>query len=271
MYHLPLPQPNRCPSKVLIKDSLPILPLILLWHRLLPSSCFVAPWAEASAAKSASGVTPWRRGVRDMSRGIARWRKMKMIPYCKHVFHPLLLPKPNFQPCGSNRDLCYRGVIHWRNKFVLFFFDSIRLRYFALIVAMAFLWIFYLRGLCFAWFGFIWFASSITWNIWILCALRFLQRNQLRDGHLASDERLVLAVRDNKLHEAGDSLFWNCLPDREKKVLMIVIPLQVLANLASVVIGETGPFIKYWVTWNQVFLLVDIICSVLLFSLLFDL
>ncbi|KAL9318296.1 hypothetical protein ACSQ67_014813 [Phaseolus vulgaris] len=45
-----------------------------------------------------------------------------------------------------------------------------------------------------------------------------------------------------------------------KKVLMIVIPLQLLANVASVVIGETGPFIKDWVTWNQVFLLVDIIC-----------
>ncbi|KDP29685.1 hypothetical protein JCGZ_18847 [Jatropha curcas] len=41
---------------------------------------------------------------------------------------------------------------------------------------------------------------------------------------------------------------------------MIVIPLQVLANVASVVIGETGPFIKDCVTWNQVFLLVDIIC-----------
>ncbi|OVA18238.1 Transmembrane receptor [Macleaya cordata] len=50
------------------------------------------------------------------------------------------------------------------------------------------------------------------------------------------------------------------LQEREKKVLMIVIPLQVLANLASVVIGETGPFIKDWVTWNQVFLLVDIVC-----------
>ncbi|KAJ7977053.1 Transmembrane receptor [Quillaja saponaria] len=50
------------------------------------------------------------------------------------------------------------------------------------------------------------------------------------------------------------------LQEREKKVLMIVIPLQVLANVASVVIGETGPFIKDWVTWNQVFLLVDIIC-----------
>ncbi|KAI3982714.1 hypothetical protein MKX01_010197 [Papaver californicum] len=50
------------------------------------------------------------------------------------------------------------------------------------------------------------------------------------------------------------------LQEKEKKVLMIVIPLQVLANLASVVIGETGPFIKDWVTWNQVFLLVDIVC-----------
>ncbi|KAL6326714.1 hypothetical protein AAG906_010888 [Vitis piasezkii] len=50
------------------------------------------------------------------------------------------------------------------------------------------------------------------------------------------------------------------LQEKEKKVLMIVIPLQVLANVASVVIGETGPFIKDWVTWQQVFLLVDIIC-----------
>ncbi|CAL9153442.1 unnamed protein product, partial [Musa hybrid cultivar] len=50
------------------------------------------------------------------------------------------------------------------------------------------------------------------------------------------------------------------LQEREKKVLMIVIPLQIIANIASVVIGETGPFIKDWVTWNQVFLLIDIIC-----------
>ncbi|MQM12347.1 hypothetical protein Taro_045261 [Colocasia esculenta] len=50
------------------------------------------------------------------------------------------------------------------------------------------------------------------------------------------------------------------LQEREKKVLMVVIPLQVLANIASVVIGETGPFNQEWITWNQVFLLVDIIC-----------
>ena len=33
------------------------------------------------------------------------------------------------------------------------------------------------------------------------------------------------------------------LQDKEMKVLMIVIPLQVLANIASIVIGEIGLFI----------------------------
>uniref|UniRef100_A0A251U7C5 Putative lung seven transmembrane receptor-like protein n=1 Tax=Helianthus annuus TaxID=4232 RepID=A0A251U7C5_HELAN len=48
--------------------------------------------------------------------------------------------------------------------------------------------------------------------------------------------------------------------DREKKVLMVVIPLQVVANVAQVVIDETGPFGQDSNTWRQVFLLVDIIC-----------
>ncbi|XP_052208776.1 protein CANDIDATE G-PROTEIN COUPLED RECEPTOR 7-like [Diospyros lotus] len=50
------------------------------------------------------------------------------------------------------------------------------------------------------------------------------------------------------------------LQDKEKKVLMIVIPLQVVANIAQVVIDETGPYGQDWVTWKQVFLLVDVIC-----------
>ncbi|GAB4835048.1 hypothetical protein Ancab_033316 [Ancistrocladus abbreviatus] len=50
------------------------------------------------------------------------------------------------------------------------------------------------------------------------------------------------------------------LQDREKKVLMIVIPLQVVANIAQVVIDETGPYGQGWVTWKQLFLLVDVIC-----------
>ncbi|MCO5579771.1 hypothetical protein L7F22_033633 [Adiantum nelumboides] len=50
------------------------------------------------------------------------------------------------------------------------------------------------------------------------------------------------------------------LQDREKKVLMIVIPLQVFSNIASVVIDETGPFAKDWATWQKLLLLVDIAC-----------
>ncbi|KAL9994389.1 putative transmembrane protein GPR107/GPR108 [Helianthus debilis subsp. tardiflorus] len=50
------------------------------------------------------------------------------------------------------------------------------------------------------------------------------------------------------------------LQDKEKKVLMIVIPLQVVANIAQVVIDESGPYAQDWVTWKQVFLLVDVIC-----------
>lgn len=50
------------------------------------------------------------------------------------------------------------------------------------------------------------------------------------------------------------------LQGKEKKVLMIVIPLQVLANIATVVIGEAGLPDKNWLTWKQIFLLVDVIC-----------
>ncbi|KAL2229438.1 protein GPR107 [Sesamum indicum] len=72
--------------------------------------------------------------------------------------------------------------------------------------------------------------------------------------------RVVLLFTVIVLIGTGWSFLKPVLQEREKKVLMIVIPLQVLANVASIVIGETGPFIKDWVTWNQVFLLVDIIC-----------
>lgn len=50
------------------------------------------------------------------------------------------------------------------------------------------------------------------------------------------------------------------LQGKEKKVLMIVIPLQVLENIATVVLGETGLSGRGWGTWSQLFLLVDVIC-----------
>jgi hypothetical protein len=50
------------------------------------------------------------------------------------------------------------------------------------------------------------------------------------------------------------------LQDKEKKVLMVVIPLQVFANAAFIVYDEAGPSTKDFSTWKQVFLLLDIIC-----------
>jgi hypothetical protein len=50
------------------------------------------------------------------------------------------------------------------------------------------------------------------------------------------------------------------LQGKEKKILVIVIPLQVVSNIASVVIDETGPFAKSWVTWKQLLFVVDIAC-----------
>ncbi|GAB2293921.1 hypothetical protein Dimus_028135 [Dionaea muscipula] len=50
------------------------------------------------------------------------------------------------------------------------------------------------------------------------------------------------------------------LQDKEKRVLMFVIPLQVIANVAQVVIDEAGPYGQSTYTWKQVFLLVDVVC-----------
>ena len=55
------------------------------------------------------------------------------------------------------------------------------------------------------------------------------------------------------------------MQEREKNVLMIIIPLQVIENIASAVIGETGPAGRDWLAWNQIFLLVDVICCCAVF------
>jgi hypothetical protein len=50
------------------------------------------------------------------------------------------------------------------------------------------------------------------------------------------------------------------LHQREKNLLMAVIPLQVLANIAAVVIGEEGPADQGWFAWQNMFIVIDIMC-----------
>ncbi|GBG65182.1 hypothetical protein CBR_g49976 [Chara braunii] len=50
------------------------------------------------------------------------------------------------------------------------------------------------------------------------------------------------------------------LQDRDKKVILIVIPLQVFANIAATIVEEYTPAAKGWFTWRDIFHLIDIIC-----------
>ncbi len=50
------------------------------------------------------------------------------------------------------------------------------------------------------------------------------------------------------------------LADREKKILMVVIPLQVVAEVAIIVLDEHTPAAYSWFTWMNILHLVDIVC-----------
>jgi len=59
---------------------------------------------------------------------------------------------------------------------------------------------------------------------------------------------------------AGYSLIKPFLSDREKKIFLVVLPLQLLANVAKVIVDETIPGSQSWITWSDVFYLIDIVC-----------
>ncbi|KAF5826810.1 lung seven transmembrane receptor-domain-containing protein [Dunaliella salina] len=50
------------------------------------------------------------------------------------------------------------------------------------------------------------------------------------------------------------------LGDKEKRILLVVVPLQVFANIAIVITEEESPSVIDWFTWRDVYYLVDIIC-----------
>jgi len=50
------------------------------------------------------------------------------------------------------------------------------------------------------------------------------------------------------------------LSDRDKKIFMIVIPLQILANTAQIVMESTEEANTQYTTWKELFILVDLLC-----------
>lgn len=59
---------------------------------------------------------------------------------------------------------------------------------------------------------------------------------------------------------SGWSLMKSYLNDKEKKTILFVLMLQVLDNIAMIVIEETAPGSMGWLTWRDLLHLVDIIC-----------
>uniref|UniRef100_U5ESJ2 Putative g protein-coupled seven transmembrane receptor n=1 Tax=Corethrella appendiculata TaxID=1370023 RepID=U5ESJ2_9DIPT len=58
----------------------------------------------------------------------------------------------------------------------------------------------------------------------------------------------------------GWTFIKHILADKDKKLFMIVIPLQVLANVAEIIIAESEEGDKEHSTWRDVFILVDLLC-----------
>ena len=50
------------------------------------------------------------------------------------------------------------------------------------------------------------------------------------------------------------------LNEREKQMLMLVIPLQVFANIAADIVDADGPALAGWLEWRDLFHLLDIVC-----------
>lgn len=58
----------------------------------------------------------------------------------------------------------------------------------------------------------------------------------------------------------GWTFIKHILADKDKKLFMIVIPLQVLANVAEIIIAESDEGDKEYGTWRNIFMLVDLLC-----------
>lgn len=140
-------------------------------------------------------------------------------------------------------------------------------------------------------------SASIAW-FWCLWKAKMAEEGRVRKIHLLMAVLIVLKCLSTLCHSGmytlvrsrGDPEGWNIafyffssmrgifffsvivligtgwayltpfLSDRNKQVLMVVLPLQVIANVARIILDEGGPANKGWFTWRDIFHLLDIIC-----------
>ncbi|XP_029642376.1 protein GPR107 [Octopus sinensis] len=59
---------------------------------------------------------------------------------------------------------------------------------------------------------------------------------------------------------AGWAFIKHMLSDKEKKLFIIIIPLQVLANVAWIIVEESEEGQSQYTVWKEIFILVDLLC-----------
>jgi len=52
------------------------------------------------------------------------------------------------------------------------------------------------------------------------------------------------------------------LSEKDKKIFLVVIPAQVLSNIALIILEETAPGSQGWLDWKEIIKFVDIVCCV---------
>ncbi|XP_053677852.1 protein GPR107 [Anopheles nili] len=75
--------------------------------------------------------------------------------------------------------------------------------------------------------------------------------------HLLKGAVLIITI---VLIGTGWTFIKHILADKDKKLFMIVIPLQVLANVAEIIIAESDEGDKEYSTWRDIVMLVDLLC-----------
>lgn len=50
------------------------------------------------------------------------------------------------------------------------------------------------------------------------------------------------------------------LTDRDKQLILVIVAIQILVNIAWIYVDATSPGSVGWVTWNEILLIMDIIC-----------
>lgn len=112
-------------------------------------------------------------------------------------------------------------------------------------------------------------TALVVFKILALFCQSFMYATMARTGHaqgwniayyVFQSTRAVFLFTVVLMIGTGFAFLKAFLTDTDKKLFIIVLPLQVLANIALIVTEETMPGSSHWDVWLYIFRAVDIIC-----------